>query len=254
MEAQIKQEGQYQYVEQGEGPVLLLLHGLFGALSNFETVFQYFSENYKVVIPLLPIYQLPLNNCGVEQLAEFTQAFMQYKSFGKATLIGNSLGGHIALLNAIHHPQTVESLVLTGSSGLFENALGDTYPRRHDYEYVKKKTAETFFDPSLADKALVDEVFDAVNDREKALRIIKLARSAIRQNVGEHLPNIKIPTLLVWGNNDVITPPFVGTDFHEALPQSELHFIDQCGHVPMMEHPQKFNVLLHAFLKKIENS
>jgi pimeloyl-ACP methyl ester carboxylesterase len=140
---------------------------------------------------------------------------------------------------------------LTGSSGLFENGMGDTYPRRGDYEYIKKKTEVTFYDPNMATKELVDEVFEITRNRLKVIKIIALAKSAIRHNLGEELSNIKLPTLLIWGNNDTITPPFVAREFHRLIPNSELYFIDKCGHAPMMEQPEEFNVILDKFLKKL---
>ena len=134
---------------------------------------------------------------------------------------------------------------------MFENGIGGTYPKRGDYEYIKKQTELTFFDPNTATKELVDEVYEIVNSRMKALKIISLAKSAIRNNLGEELNQIKQPTLLIWGANDSITPPFVGKEFHRMIPNSELHFIDNCGHAPMMELPDEFNEILHKFLTKL---
>jgi pimeloyl-ACP methyl ester carboxylesterase len=94
-------------------------------------------------------------------------------------------------------------------------------------------------------------VYEIVNNRLKALKIITLAKSAIRNNLGEELNQIKQPTLLIWGNNDAITPPFVGREFQRLIPNSELHFIDKCGHAPMMEVPNEFNEILHKFLTKL---
>jgi len=131
--------------------------------------------------------------------------------------------------------------------------MGDTYPKRGDYEYIKKKTQLTFFDPQMASKELVDEVYDIVNSRMKVIKIIALAKSAIRNNLGEELNQIEKPTLLIWGNNDTITPPFVAKEFNKMIPNSELHFIDKCGHAPMMEVPDEFNVILHQFLTKLNH-
>jgi 2-hydroxy-6-oxonona-2,4-dienedioate hydrolase len=129
--------------------------------------------------------------------------------------------------------------------------MGDSYPKRGDYEYIRKKTELTFYDPKTATKELVDEVYSITNNRLKAIKIIALAKSAIRNNLGEELNQIKQPTLLVWGNNDTITPPFVGREFNKLIPNSELHFVDKCGHAPMMEVPDEFNAILHGFLKKL---
>ena len=97
----------------------------------------------------------------------------------------------------------------------------------------------------------MDEVFEITRNRLKVIKIIALAKSAIRNNLGEELNNINQPTLLIWGNNDTITPPFVAREFQRLIPGSELHFIDKCGHAPMMEQPEEFNVILDKFLKKL---
>ncbi len=162
------------------------------------------------------------------------------------------LGGHVGLLYILKHPERIKSLILTGSSGLFENGMGDTYPKRGDYEYIKKKAEVTFYDPSVATKEIVDEVYEIQSiNRLKAIKVIALAKSAIRNNLGEELNQIKQPTLLICGNNDSVTPPFVAEEFQKLIPNSELHFIDKCGHAPMMEVPDEFNRILHKFLTKL---
>ncbi len=252
MKYEIKQDGKFKFVEIGEGEPLMLLHGLFGALSNFTDLVDYFQDRgHKVVVPLLPLFELDLLHTTVGGLAKFVHRFIEHRDYDNIHLLGNSLGGHVALLHVIKHPERIKSIILTGSSGLFENGMGDTYPKRGDYDYIRKKTELTFYDPQIATKELVDEVYGIVNDRIKAIKIIALAKSAIRNNLGEELSQIKQPTLLIWGNNDTITPPFVGREFQRLIPNSELHFIDKCGHAPMMEVPEEFNVILHQFLQKL---
>ncbi|PWT75035.1 MAG: alpha/beta hydrolase [Bacteroidetes bacterium] len=248
---EIKQDEKFKFIEEGEGEPLILLHGLFGALSNFMELIKYFRNHYKVVVPMLPLFDLDLLHTSVGGLEKFVHKFIEQRNYRQLHLLGNSLGGHVALLHVLRHPERIKSIILTGSSGLFENGMGDTYPKRGDYEYIKKKTQLTFHDPRIASKELVDEVYEIVNNRLKALKIISLAKSAIRNNLGEELNQIKQPTLLIWGNNDSITPPFVGREFHRLIPNSELHFIDKCGHAPMMEVPNEFNEILHKFLTKL---
>lgn len=200
---------------------------------------------------MLPLFDLDLLHTSVGGLQKFVHKFIENRNYQGVHLLGNSLGGHVALVHVLKHPERIKSLILTGSSGLFENGMGDTYPKRGDYEYIRKKTELTFYDPQTASKELVDEVYEIVNNRIKAIKIIALAKSAIRNNLGEELNQIKQPTLLVWGNNDSITPPFVGREFQRLIPNSELHFIDKCGHAPMMEVPAEFNQILHKFLTKL---
>jgi pimeloyl-ACP methyl ester carboxylesterase len=191
---------------------------------------------------------------SVGGLAKYVNRFLEALELDNVHLLGNSLGGHVALVHTLKNPSRIRSLVLTGSSGLFENGMGDSYPRRGDYEYIKNKTALTFYDPAIATKELVDEVYSITNNRLKVIKIIALAKSAIRNNLGEELNQIKVPTLLIWGNNDTITPPFVGQEFNKLIPNSELHFIDKCGHAPMMEVPDEFNKILHGFLNKLRQT
>jgi len=250
MEYKIKQQDKYKFIEEGEGEPLLLLHGLFGALSNFNAQIDYFKKNYKVIIPLLPLLELDIFHTTVGGLEKHVQGFIEARGYKDINLMGNSLGGHIALTHILKHPEKIKTLILTGSSGLFENGMGDSYPKRGDYEYIKKKAEITFYDPNIATKELVDELFEITNNRLKVIKIISLAKSAIRSNLNDELNQIKQPTLLIWGNNDIITPPFVGREFNKLIPNSELFFIDKCGHAPMMEVPDEFNQILNNFLSK----
>lgn len=250
MELKVKQEGEYKFIDEGEGEVLLLLHGLFGALSNWQGVVNTFSDKYRVVIPLMPIYEMPLTSAGVPGLVKFVQKFVAHMQLRDLTLLGNSLGGHVALVYSIENPEQVKRLVLTGSSGLFEDSMGGSFPKRGNYGYVKERVEYTFYNPETATKDLVDEVFEITNSNAKCLRIVAIAKSAQRHNLAKDLTQIHVPTLLIWGLNDTITPPMVAHEFNRLIQNSELHFIDHCGHAPMMEHPDKFNRILKQFLEK----
>ncbi|MEI6151606.1 MAG: alpha/beta hydrolase [Chitinophagia bacterium] len=248
MEYEIIKDGKFEYLEVGEGETLMLCHGLFGALSNFTDLIEKFRHTHKVVVPILPLFDLDILHTTVSGLEKHVAAFIEYKNYTHIHLLGNSLGGHVALVYILKHPERVKSLILTGSSGLFENAMGDSYPRRGDYEYIKNKTAQTFYDPAVATPALVDEVFEITKNRLKVIKILSLAKSAIRHNLAEDLHQIQQPTLLIWGKNDIVTPPFVAEEFKKLIPNSQLDFIDKCGHAPMMEVPAEFNILLEKFL------
>jgi pimeloyl-ACP methyl ester carboxylesterase len=250
MNYELKEVNKFKFIEEGEGETLLLLHGLFGAMSNFADLIEHFRKSYKVVVPILPLFDLDIFHTSVGGLQKFVNKFIETRGYTNIHLLGNSLGGHVALVHVLKHPEQIKTLTLTGSSGLFENGMGDSYPKRGDYEYIKKKTQLTFYDPAMATKELVDEVFEITNSRVKVIKIIALAKSAIRNNLGEELNQIKQPTCLIWGNNDTITPPFVGQEFNKLIPNSELHFVDHCGHAPMMEVPAEFNTILSAFLDK----
>jgi pimeloyl-ACP methyl ester carboxylesterase len=244
----VREEKDFKFVDEGEGQVLMLLHGLFGALSNWEGVVNHYKKHFRVVIPMLPIYEMPIKEAGLVGLREFTERFVAMKQLDNMMIMGNSLGGHVGILYTLANPEKVSKLVLTGSSGLFENTMGGSYPRRGSYDYIRERVAYTFYDPNVASKELVDEVFETTKSIPKCMRIVAIAKSAQRNNLALELANIKVPTLLVWGLNDTITPPMVGHEFNRLIPNSELKFIDKCCHAPMMEHPEKFNQLVEDFL------
>ncbi len=147
-------------------------------------------------------------------------------------------------------PEKVKALVVTGSSGLYESAMGGGYTKRSDYEVIKKKAQEVFYDPEIATKEVVDEVYETVNDRHKLIKTLAIAKSAIRHNMSKDLPKMDTPTCIVWGKNDIVTPPEVAVEFNHLLPDSDLFWIDKCGHAAMMEHPDTFNEILYKWFTK----
>jgi pimeloyl-ACP methyl ester carboxylesterase len=199
-------------------------------------------------MPVLPIYDLPILKTSVRELSNFLDRFIKFKKIKKFVLIGNSLGGHIALYYTKIFNKA-NGLVLTGSSGLYEKGMGSGYTKRGDYNVMKKKVEEVFYDPKVANKELVDEVFETVNNRNKLIKILAMAKSAIRHNMAKDLPKMKLPCLIIWGKNDNVTPPEVAVEFNNLLPNSDLSWIDKCGHAPMMEYPEKFNEILLDWLK-----
>ena len=250
MELRRQHQQGYEFVDEGQGPVLLLLHGLFGALSNWQDVVEEFSADYRVIIPLLPIYDMPLTQAGVPGLVAYVEGFVAALELPPMfTVLGNSLGGHIALVYTLNNADRVSRLVLTGSSGLFEDGMGGSFPKRGNYAYVQERVGYTFYDASIATQELVDEVFNVTNSNSKCLRIIAIARSAQRHNLSKELAKIEVPVLLVWGLNDTITPPPVAHEFARLLPQAELRFLDHCCHAPMMERPAGFNAYMRRFLR-----
>lgn len=251
MERTLKEDGKFRYVEIGEGTPIVILHGLMGGLSNFDGVADFFpKKGYKVIIPELPLYTNSILKTNVKAFAKFVKDFIVRIGYSEVILLGNSLGGHIALYFAKLYPQYLKAMVLTGSSGLYESAMGDSYPKRGDYEYIKKKAEDVFYDPEVATKEIVDDVFATVNDRMKLIKTLTIAKSAIRHNMSKDLPKIQTPTCLIWGKNDKVTPPEVAIEFHELLPDSDLYWIDKCGHAAMMEHPEEFNEFLYQWLQE----
>lgn len=247
----VKTKGKFDYIELGpdDGDVIVLLHGLFGTASNFDATMRYFQKEYKVYLPMLPIFDMNVRKLSVYSLMEFVKEFTDEFNLDRFHAVGNSLGGHIALLFALNHQEQLITMTLTGSSGLYESAFGTSFPRRGDKEFIKNKIDLTFYDKNIVTQEMVDEIYGITTDTMKCLKMVKTAKSAIRHNVGDQLGEINTPTLLVWGKQDTITPPFVAEEFDSKLPNSRLEFIDKCGHAPMLETPDKFNKVLESFLK-----
>ena len=186
-----------------------------GGLSNFDGVINYFSENgYKLVLPELPVYSLKLLNTNVKNFALHLKDFIDFKGYEDIILLGNSLGGHIGLYYTNLFPEKVAGLVITGSSGLYESAMGSGYTKRSDYNVIKAKAEEVFYDPAVATKEIVDDVYNTVNDRNKLVKTLAIAKSAIRHNMAKDLPNMNTTTCIIWGKNDIVTPPNVANEFH----------------------------------------
>ena len=246
------------YAEAGSGssstPVVLL-HGMMGDADNWKHVFgPLAAAGFNVVCPILPVYTLPLRNANLDGVVEFVVSFTQKLGMNRAVIAGNSLGGHIAALYAIRHPERVAGLVLTGASGIYEVEMSTSIMRRKDRNYLRPRVAKTFFDPIHCTEELLDDVIEIINNREKAIRLIKFARSVENTPVRDDLDKIKAPTLLIWGKNDEITPPDVAETFRAGIQGATLHWIDRCGHVPMLEQPAEFCAQLVSFLERIAES
>jgi len=245
-----KKEKKYDCYEEGKGHPLVLLHGLMGGLSNFQEMSTYFSSRgFRVVIPRLPTYDLPVLNTNLNSISKYIVKFIEEYIKESVTLVGNSMGGHIGLITALARIDLVKNLVLTGSSGLYERSFGDSFPRKSDKNYIRKKAEEVFYNPEIVTDGLVDEIYDVVNDRMKGIKTVILARSAIKHNMQKDLINISCPTCIIWGKQDNVTPPDVAEEMYKEIPNSDLFWIDNCGHAAMMEKPEEFNNILYNWIK-----
>lgn len=244
----------YRYIDRtsgrGEYP-LVLLHGMFGGLSNFDPLLNRLRD-YPVFVPEIPIYSFECKQLSVPSLSQWLHQLLMDRGITQPILLGNSLGGHLALDYALSYPGYVQGLVLTGSSGLFENDLGSTRPKRYDRNYVKERASLTFYD-DLVNDTIVEEILDVLQSPAKLGRLLRIARSTHEHNLEHHLHAIKKPVLLVWGRDDVITPPQVAETFLEKLPSASLKWIEQCGHAPMMERPEQFAAYLFEFLEEFKS-
>lgn len=160
------------YIEKGKGEPILLLHGLFGALSNWKSTLTFLSKNYRVIIPLIPITEVNIKMANISGLTKYIEDFVKKLNLKKFSIIGNSLGGHIGLMYTLLNQEKVTKLVLTGSSGLYENSFGNSYPKRDDYEWINNRVNYTFYDSKIISKKYIDQIFKTLNNNLKCLNII----------------------------------------------------------------------------------
>lgn len=231
-------------------PTLLMLHGMFGAAENWDKCADILGRTWKLCVPELPVWDLPHAETGVTRLVDHVEHLMDRDGIQRAAVAGNSLGGHIALELAIRRPDRIVALVLMGSSGLFERGLEGQAPRRPSREWVRNKMYEVFYDKSHVTDALVEEVYHTISDPRRIIKIIRMAKSAKQSNMSAVLHRIQCPVLLVWGEEDEITPAASAHDFKRHIPHAELEFIRGCGHAPNIERPQEVSALMGDFLER----
>jgi 2-hydroxy-6-oxonona-2,4-dienedioate hydrolase len=163
-------------------------------------------------------------------------------------LAGTPWGGHVALHLALTVPERIAGVILTGSSGLFERGISGRAPHRPSLEYVRARMEEVFYDSSLVTPAWVEAVRGLVTERRTALRVLRFAQAAKRHNIEDRLRDIRVPTLIVWGKEDRITPVEVGERFHALIQDSQYWVLTNCGHAPMLEQPYAFNAIVREWL------
>lgn len=230
-------------------PDMILLHGLFGALSNWESTLPLFSKFSNPIALQLPILGGHRSEVKVKALAALTEYFVRLRNLAPVTLCGNSLGGHIALRLCLASPELVDCLILSGASGLYEHSV-DALPVRPDQRFVREHMARVFFDPKFITDQAVEEIHQILKSRVNTLNLIHAARSAKKDNLQSVLPQIKVPTLLLWGEDDQVTTMDVAETFHRCIPNSELVTVKGCGHAPMIEKPDWFSENVERFLRK----
>lgn len=234
-------------VECGTGMPIVFLHGLVGLNEHWELVVQSLSKRARCVTLEMPLLSLRKSDCSIQAVSAMTMQFLDKHFDEPVVLVGNSFGGHVALRVAHERPELVRSLVLAGSSGLIERTVVKGAPVRPTREWLVEKIGELFFDKSFMDPGDVDRAFALLNERGGARAMVKLSKSARRDNMADDLGEIEQPTLLIWGKEDVVTPPSAGQGFTELMPNAELFWIDACGHAPMIEAPGPFAEAMHAF-------
>lgn len=246
----------YEYLKilggNNKANAVIFLHGMFGGLSNYDSLIKHI-DGYNIFVPSIPVHDFDSGKLSIQKLTHWLHDFIKTMGLNRPVLLGNSMGGHLALDYTIRYPENVSSLILTGSSGVQEKDFGSTFPRRNDRAYIRKQAALTFYDDNFITDEVVDDIIDVITHPSKLRNILTIARDTHEYNMEQYLPKIQHEVLLIWGKNDEITPPEVARRFHSEMPNASLKWIEKCGHAPMMEHPKQFARFVDEFLTKQQN-
>lgn len=243
---------QADVVRSGTGPQVVFLHGLVGLNEHWEDVVVRIRDRAACTTLEMPLLELRGDDCSLWSVVEMTTEFLDHHVDGPAVLVGNSFGGHVALRIAHGRPDLVRALVLAGSSGLIERTMVKGAPVRPSKEWLEEKIGELFHDKSAMKPGDVDRAHKLLNERGGARAMVKLSKTARRDNMTDDLADIDCPTLLIWGRQDIVTPPSAGQGFTELMPNARIVWLDQCGHAPMLESPVPFAAALREFLDELE--
>jgi 2-hydroxy-6-oxonona-2,4-dienedioate hydrolase len=241
----------FRWLERGDGDPVVLLHGLMGEMDHWESTLETLGAFCRPIALELPLFDAGLVDVSVPGLADYVRRFMEALELPPSVIGGNSLGGHLALELALAHPELVAGLILSGSSGLFERSFTRKVPHRPSAAYVREKMEEIFYDPTLVTPEWVESIRRIVTTPRLAVRVLRVARAAKRHNLEERLGDVRVPTLIVWGKEDRITPPEVAERFHAGIPGSQLVYLPNCGHAPMLERPEAFDAVVSEWLSEL---
>lgn len=232
---------------------IVFLHGLVGLNEHWEGVVERTSDRMRCILFELPLLQLRGEDCSIHGVTRLTANFLSDYLDEPALIVGNSFGGHVALRLALEHQSFVRGLCLAGSSGLIEKSLVADIQIRPSHDWLRRKIGELFYDQSKMREADLDRAHRELSDRGGARAMVKLSRSARRDHLGDRIREIQAPTLLIWGKQDIVTPPEAAEEFKRLIGDSSIVWFDQCGHAPMIECPDAFADALVGFAERLQN-
>lgn len=239
--------GDFDYIETGRGETLTLLHGLFGGPENWLAAIAVLQHDFHILAPRFPLDgSTPLTS--VRELTEFVREFLDAKGVAQTALAGNSLGGHVALDFALQYPARVTKLILAGSAGLYERHLTDGNLPKPDRDFIRSQAQKIFYQKDHVTDEMIEEIYQQLQDRRYVRFLLRIAKATRDYRMDDLLAHVRVPTLLIWGAQDEVTPPHVAHQFQQSLPQAHLVFFDRCGHAPPIEHPEEFGKVVREFL------
>ncbi len=259
------------YVVKGEGEPLLLIHGYGAGSWVWEKQIDILSRNYKVYALDIIGYgysDRPRIEYTPETYIHFLRDFMDGLEIEKATLIGNSMGGGIAWAGAALFPERVKKLILIDCvpPDVLNQVRNESFRAlaviknipflpylvisSRNKNSIRRVLQECLFDRRLISPALLDRQWELIRFKGSAWVLYSTLKHAKdTSKMGGYLSLINHPTLLIWGEQDLVFAPSVGESLHQAIKGSKLHIIKRSGHIPMWETPEEVNQVILAFLK-----
>ncbi len=256
------------YVELGEGAPVIFVHGLGGCWQNWLENIPHFARSHRVIAPDLPGFgesPMPGWEVTMEAYGQLLNSFLEELETGPATLVGNSMGGFICAELTVKEPATVRKLVLVSAAGISHarayRAPAETFGRmaraaaplalRHHERALRRPGLRhrvfrsLFYKPNELPPELILEI---THPGINSPGLVAAIRALPGYDILDHLGDIEIPTLIVWGQNDYVVPPDDAFEYARLIPHAELEIFERCGHLPQAEHPLRFNRLLDRFL------
>ena len=245
------------YVEAGSGPTVILLHGLGGSSQVWQLNIAALAEKYHVVVPDQIGFgksDKPFVNYRIRTYVDFLDQFCKQLKIERASLVGNSMGGWIAVAFTAAFPDRVDKLVLVDAAG---HAPPKDFDTRAFYglnpttrEGMKVLVAKVFYNKLFLTDAAIDQAITVRLAAGDGYTINSITESIIRGEdfLDNIVKSIKRPTLIIWGRQDGLVPLAEGEQFNKDIAGSKLVVFDQCGHMPQIEKPAEFNTAVINFL------
>jgi 2-hydroxy-6-oxonona-2,4-dienedioate hydrolase len=248
-----------RYYDVGNGDVtVVLLHGMFGSASNWLPIMQQLEFQYRFIALQLPIDADGMSGRprfkSLSQLTQHVKCLFDELGLDSAVIGGNSLGGQIALDFCLEYPERTERLLLAGSAGLFERHLAGGQRPKLCRNFIREQANQIFHNTEVVCDELVDDIYAMLSDRGYRKLMLRIAKCTRDRYMLDDLTRVTVPTLIIWGQEDEITPPFVADQFHEHIRHSKQVMIDNCGHAPQLEQPAEFAAALEQFLAETDSS
>lgn len=235
----------------GKGAPIVLVHGLLGLFTSWTRLIPHLAGHAEIWEVRLPDYKDQPEGYGLEDYVRYLLDLFETHRLTDVTLVGNSLGGHIATRIAARYPDRIARVVLITTSGLFDETAAHQklIVRTPSKGNVDQVVRHVFHNQGFCEARTVEEIVDHYfsDGRIRMRSFIRTARKLRTEDATDDCRQIRIPTLIVWGANDRVVPVQIAHRFHALIPNSRLEILDHCGHAPQIERAKPVGRLIREF-------